>query len=175
MKDDPVYTPSDCFETFPFPPEYSRDKTLDQVGKAYYDFRAALMVRNNEGLTKTYNRFHRPDEYSPDVAELRRLHDEMDRAVLNAYGWDDLQPVPSFFPEFDEEDDEDYGGSGRAKPKKYRYRWPDEIHDEVLARLLALNVERTALQRPAETIASSKPKRAKVNMKSRTNEEPVLF
>ena len=28
--------------------------------------------------------------------------------------------------------------------KPYRYRWPDEVRDEVLARLLALNAERAA-------------------------------
>ena len=40
-------------------------------------------------------------------------------------------------PEFDDEDEGDQ--NGRPKKKKYRYRWPDEIHDDVLARLLALN------------------------------------
>ena len=28
------------------------------------------------------------------------------------------------------------------KKKPYRYRWPDEVRDEVLARLLELNAER---------------------------------
>src|SRR5436190_484151 len=69
--------------------------------REYHDFRAALMISNNEGLTKTYNRFHRPDEYYQDILELRRLHDAMDRAVLDAYGWTDLQPVPEFFTEFE--------------------------------------------------------------------------
>ena len=32
---------------------------------------------------------------------------------------------------------------GRKK-KPYRYRWPDTVRDEVLARLLALNAERAA-------------------------------
>ena len=62
MKDDMRYTPSDCFETFPFPPNFEADPTLESAGRSYYDFRAALMIRNNEGLTKTYNRFHDPDE-----------------------------------------------------------------------------------------------------------------
>jgi hypothetical protein len=64
----------------------------------------------------------------------------MDRAVLDAYGWQDLQPVCEFLPEFDDEEEEDEGG--HPKKKKYRYRWPDEIHDEVLARLLDLNRQR---------------------------------
>ena len=32
------------------------------------------MVRNNEGLTKTYNRFHDPDERNPEILKLRELH-----------------------------------------------------------------------------------------------------
>ncbi|MGL4620093.1 hypothetical protein [Chroococcidiopsis sp.] len=29
------------------------------------------MVRNNQGLTDTYNRFHDPDENHPDILKLR--------------------------------------------------------------------------------------------------------
>ena len=87
MKDDLRYTPSDCFETFPVPEDWRAHPALEAVGKAYYEFRAALMVRNEEGLTKTYNRFHDPDERDPEILKLRELHDAMDRAVLDAYGW----------------------------------------------------------------------------------------
>lgn len=159
------YAPSDCFETFPFPNGYADNLTIEASGQAYYEFRADLMVRNNEGLTKTYNRFHRPDEYSADVLKLREPHDAMDRAVLDAYGWQDLQPKCEFFPEFDDEDDEE-SESTRTRQKRYRYRWPDDIHDEVLARLLALNRERAGI--PAEPVAapprtprkSTRPKKA---------------
>ena len=48
------------------------------------------MVRHNEGLTKTYNRFHDPHETSPDILQFRALHAAMDRAVLEAYAWHDL-------------------------------------------------------------------------------------
>jgi hypothetical protein len=140
MKDDMRYTPSDCFENFPFPMDFDANMELETAGLSYYDFRAVLMIRNDEGLTKTYNRFHDPNEVSGDIMRLRELHAAMDRAVLDAYGWQDLRPVCEFFPEFDDEDEEDEGG--RPKKKKYRYRWPDEIHDEVLARLLDLNRQR---------------------------------
>ena len=56
------------------------------------------MVARNEGLTKTYNRFHNPAERAPDIVRLRELHDAMDQAVLRAYGWDDL--ADSAAPEF---------------------------------------------------------------------------
>ena len=98
MKDDLRYTPSDCFETFPFPHGFETHAALEAAGRAYYDFRAALMVRNNEGLTKTYNRFHDPGEMSTDIVELRRLHDAMDRAVLDAYGWTEIQPDLRLLP-----------------------------------------------------------------------------
>ena len=144
MKDDLRYTPSDCFETYPFPVDYGHNPSLESAGQAYYDHRAALMISNDEGLTKTYNRFHRPDECSRDILKLRELHDAMDRAVLDAYGWHNLQPQCEFFPEFDDDED-DEAESGHHRQKKYRYRWPDEIHDDVLARLLALNRERAGL------------------------------
>lgn len=73
QEDRPVYTPSDCFETFPFPEGFETNPRLEAAGRAYYEFRAALMVRNNEGLTKTYNRFHDPEEVNAKRAEEERL------------------------------------------------------------------------------------------------------
>ena len=73
MKDDLRYTPSDCFETFPFPNDWRTQPTLEAPGKAYYEFRAAVMLRSGEGLTKTYNRFHDPDEREPEILKLREL------------------------------------------------------------------------------------------------------
>ena len=174
MKDDLRYTPSDCFETFPFPDATSsadgcsvgaspggartiglssRSGTpadapiptdgwavapaLEAAGRACYDFRAALMVENDEGLTKIYNRFHDPHEDDTEIARLRELHAAMDRAVLDAYGWIDI-PVDCDFI-LDYEIDE---GTWGRKKKPYRYRWPDPVRDEVLARLHALNAER---------------------------------
>ena len=156
MKDDLRYTPSDCFETFPFPPSWQSDPALEAAGREYYDFRAALMVRNDEGLTKTYNRFHDPDERSPDIARLRDLHAAMDRAVLDAYGWHDVPTGCEFL--LDYEIDEATWGSKR---KPWRYRWPDDVRDEVLARLLDLNGQRAEQERRASLQAGGtrKPKR----------------
>jgi N-6 DNA Methylase len=139
MKDDLRYTPTDCFQTFPFPSDFEVNRLLEVAGRAYYEFRAALMVRNSEGLTKTYNRFHDPGEMSSDIVELRRLHDAMDRAVLDAYNWTNVRPVCDFFAEFDEDDDAEEPTGAK---KHFRYRWPDDIRDDVLARLLVLNQQR---------------------------------
>ena len=141
MKDDSVYTPTDCYETYPFPVNFENSQKLSDVGVDYYELREKIMQANNEGLTKTYNRFHDPEETSEGILRLRELHSAMDRAVLNAYGWDEIQPTCEFLLEYEDEEDEDES-SGRTRKKPWRYRWPDQIRDEVLARLLALNEER---------------------------------
>lgn len=142
MKDDLRYTPSDCFETYPFPGHWETDPTLEAAGRTYYEFRAALMIRNDEGLTKTYNRFHDPDERAPDILKLRKLRADMDRAVLDAYGWSDIRTDCDFLLDY-EIDAEEWGN----KKKPWRYRWPDEVRDEVLARLLELNAKCAAAER----------------------------
>jgi len=152
MKDDLTYTASMCFETFPFPKTWKTDPDLEAIGKEYYEFRAELMIRNNEGLTKTYNRFHDPSETGPEILRLRELHEAMDRAVLAAYGWPDIPTACEFLLDYEEDEpdeaNQDLFGQpkkkGKGKKKPYRFRWPDEVRDEVLARLLALNAERHA-------------------------------
>ena len=142
MEDRLNYIPSETLETFPLPKGFETNIALEDAGRAYYDFRADLMVRNNEGLTKTYNRFHDPDERSPDILNLRELHAAMDRAVLDAYGWTDLKPTCEFLLDYEEDEDEDETGGTRRRKKPWRYRWPDDFRDEVLARLLELNRQR---------------------------------
>ena len=141
FKDDPRYIPEDCFETFPFPKDFETSRTLEVAGQAYYDHRAALMVTRNEGMTKTYNRFHDRSETAADIVRLRELHAAMDRAVLEAYGWHDLaeRAAPVSLDETNE-DDHAY---------QRRLFWPSEFRDEVLARLLALNAERAEAERAA--------------------------
>jgi hypothetical protein len=159
LKDDLRYTPSDCFETFPFSENWETNPTLETIGKEYYEFRADLMIRNNQGLTDTYNRFHDPNERDSDILKLRELHAKMDRAVLDAYGWTDIPTTCEFLLDYEEEEDE--SNSRRKKP--WRYRWPEEVHDEVLARLLDLNQKRHEAEilggKHAETKAKSKKSR----------------
>ena len=140
------YTASDCFETFPFPLGYDANASVQQAGQAYYEFRATLMVKNDEGLTKTYNRFHDPDERSSDILNLRELHARMDRAVLDAYGWTDIHPVYDFREQLDE---------------NIRLTWGEETRDEVLARLLELNRMRAEEEaKAAPKVEAKAPKRA---------------
>lgn len=85
------------------------------------------MIQHNEGLTKTYDRFHNPEERSADILQLRKLHAEMDRAVLDAYGWTEIRPEYDFRRQLDE---------------SIRYTWSDDTRDEVLGKLLELNHQR---------------------------------
>ena len=165
LEDRHIYNASNCFENLPLPPELNTNPNLETAGREYYEYRAALMVLNDEGLTKTYNRFHDPEERSPDIHQLRTLHAAMDRAVLAAYGWPDISPACEFLLDYEEDDDEsDATGKARKKKKPYRYRWPDEVRDEVLARLLALNATRHA-----EEVAAGTAPGMKIGKKPREN------
>ncbi len=158
MKDDPSYVPADSFDPFPFPHEWRTTERLAAAGSSYYEFRAELMVRNNEGLTKTYNRFHDPEERDPDILKLRELHAAMDRTVLDAYGWNDIRTECDFLLDY-EIDEEGWG----SKKKPYRYRWPEDVRDEVLARLLELNAERAREEaRSGAAAVSKKPQKGKL-------------
>jgi len=87
MRTDAVYTPSDCFETFPIPESLSQ---LEEIAKKYYSLRSQIMAERNQGLTATYNRVHDESCHDEDILQLRRLRVEMDNAVATAYGWKDL-------------------------------------------------------------------------------------
>ncbi len=145
LEDRIKYSPSDAFRTFPFPLGIESSVALENAGEAYCAARAQLMTARNEGLTKTYNRFHAFGENGADIARLRALHHEMDVAVLRAYGWEDLADRAA--PEFIEQE------ADEGKTPKTRLDWPSEFKDEVLARLLALNAERAAEERAAGMVA----------------------
>ena len=125
---------------FRFPANFETDPSLEAAGEAYHAFRAQLMIDRNEGLTKTYNRFHARGENAPtSPACAPPCRDGC--AVLRAYGWDDLADRAA--PEFIEQD------ADEGKTPKTRLDWPAEFKDEVLARLLALNATRAAAERAA--------------------------
>ena len=119
------YTPTDCFETFPFPNPDPQTPIpeLETIGETYHKYRRQLMLDRQEGLTATYNRFHNPDEAAADIARLRALHVEMDQAVAAAYGWSDLDLHHDF----------------HETPQGLRYTISESARREVLGRLLELN------------------------------------
>ena len=158
LENRPQYTPSDCFETFPFPPDTTG---LAVIGQTYFDHRRQVMLSRQEGLTKTYNRFHDPDEPASDIQKLRDLHVEMDQAVAAAYGWSDL----------------DLGHGFHETKQGTRFTISESARREVLARLLKLNHERYAEEVAQGLHDKTKGKAAKAPRKSKGKafSEPSLF
>jgi hypothetical protein len=115
------------------------------------------MRSRREGLTKTYNRFHSPEEPADDIQKLRDLHVEMDRAVADAYGWSDL----------------DLGHGFHETKQGTRFTISESSRREVLARLLKLNHERYAEEVAQGLHDKKKPKATK--KKSKAEEDGGLF
>ncbi len=130
MKSDLRYTPSNCFETFPFSALMSNG-ILETKGKDYFALRQTIMTNAGIGLTKLYNRFH-DKNFAGDiislVKQLRDLHVQIDLAILNSYGWDDLLPKHDFYEvEYLPEND------------RTRFTIHPSARKELLSRLLELN------------------------------------
>ncbi|MDM3848337.1 MAG: restriction endonuclease, partial [Aphanizomenon gracile PMC638.10] len=145
------YSPTDGFETFPFP---TSTANLEQIGEKYYTHRQNIMLTRQEGLTKTYNRFHNPDETNPDIEQLRTLHIEMDNAVAAAYGWEDIEL------------DHDFHDTKQG----IRFTICENARREILDRLLQLNHQRYA-EEVAEGLHDKGKKKAKGGGKKKVQEE----
>ena len=165
LKQDLQYSPSNCFDTFAFPAGLwqTADAGLAELGERYHAHRKALMLALWLGLTKIYNLFHARDlspttvtqvsKKNADTAaagfeallELRRLHVQLDLAVRDAYGWQDLDLEHNF-----------HEVETLTENDRVRYTISHATRQEVLKRLLAENHARAeaAARKPAP-----KPKR----------------
>ncbi|MCC9007527.1 Eco57I restriction-modification methylase domain-containing protein [Pseudomonas putida] len=147
------YSPGNAYETFAFP---EIDEHLRQLGDNLLRARSELMTAEHIGLTKLYNRFHADTERDPRIEGLRALQREIDVAVANAYGWDDLDLKHDFHevPYLPENDRVRFTISGNARV-------------EVLRRLAELNRQRyqeevkQGLHPGSEARASSPAKRGR--------------
>ncbi|AUX23318.1 hypothetical protein SOCEGT47_038410 [Sorangium cellulosum] len=153
------YAASDCFETFPFPKPDPRAviPELEAIGEKLYETRARFLFDTNQGLTRTYNALKDPDNDDPRILELRALHEDMDRAVLAAYGWSDIA-VPPYCPKADED---------RAAVQAFE--------DAVIDRLFALNAERAEQEKQAAAATAPAAKgasRAAVNEPAEPAKKP---
>ncbi len=134
MRNDPRYTPSDVFETFPLPVESDR---LTAAGRALDEERREIMLRRDLGLTKLYNLVNDAKVASPadsDISRVRELHVDLDRAVLGAYGWNDIAPDHDFY----------------SFRKLQRWTISPAARVEVLDRLLEENHRRATAEMPSE-------------------------
>lgn len=135
LEDRPVYVKTTCFETFPFPaleegPLKSQLRELGERLDGHRKRQQALhphltltgiynvleKLRAGEALNAKEKQIH--DDGL--VTLLRQIHDEIDAAVLSAYGWDDLRSADTLV------------------------RNPEAFEEELLTRLVALNHERAA-------------------------------
>ncbi len=158
LKSDLRYVPTDIAQTFARPRVHveSGRQILTGIGERYHEHRKSLMVALWLGLTDMYNLFHSRDLSPEQVAkvckkpagvaqhgyqlilELRRLHRELDLAVRDAYGWEDLDLGHDFhevetLPEGD----------------RVRYTISPAARKVVLKRLLDLNHARAAEEKAA--------------------------
>ena len=172
LKQDLRYSPSKCFDTFAFPAGLwqAADSGLAERGERYHAHRKELMLSLWLGLTKIYNLFHARD-LSPEIVtqvskkavyiaaagfeallELRCLHVELDIAVRDAYGWQDLD-LEHGFHEIETLPEND----------RVRYTISPVARREVVKRLLAENHTRAKSEaqkpvpRPHAATASARP------------------
>lgn len=136
----PVYVKTRCFETFPFP-DLSENPTLrsrlDELGEQLDTHRKRQQATHPDlTMTGMYNVLEklRKDESLNDkerviheqglVSVLKQIHDDIDAAVLLAYGWEDLS-------------------AGSPLPLADRIARGDEgLEQSILERLVSLNQER---------------------------------
>jgi len=145
LEDRPRYNKAECFDTFAFPEtEKACKKRISELAEQL-DTHRKHQQDQHPGLTMTgmYNVLEklRREEPLTDkekeiheqglVSVLRELHDDLDRAVFHAYGWDDLA-------------EKLVGRPGATTP------WPEkpedqlEAEEELLQRLVDLNHQRAA-------------------------------
>jgi hypothetical protein len=183
LKQDLRYSPSKCFETFAFPVGIwqTANSDLSALGERYHGHRRSLMLSLWLGLTDIYNLFHarslspamvaKVSKKSADEAargyegllDLRRLHVQLDLAIRDAYGWQDM-PLDHDF----------YEVETLAENDRVRYTISPTARKEVLRRLLTLNHQRAA-EEEEKRKAAPKPAKGKRGEKALPSDsQPAL-
>lgn len=123
------FSPSDAFETLPFP--LSPLSQLESLGGQLDAHRRKIMLARQIGLTALYNLFHNLGEKDAELEEMRRLQREIDIAVRDSYGWQDINLAHDFH---------EVGYLPANDNVRYTISEPARI--EILKRLSALNRQR---------------------------------
>ena len=147
---DPVYAKSKCFETFPYPEvipalkarirdlaeQLDAHRKRQQAQHADLTLTGMYNVLEKLKAGKALNAKEKVIHEHGLVAVLKTLHDELDAAVLEAYGWSDLAPLLAVV-------------NGNAAPSSggtpaMRDACKCALDGALLERLVALNAERAA-------------------------------
>ncbi|MBD2542891.1 class I SAM-dependent DNA methyltransferase [Planktothricoides raciborskii] len=140
LEDRPVYSKTRCFDPFPFPdPTPEQKQKIRELGERLDAHRKQVQANHPDiTITGMYNLLEKlragepftdqDREYNSKalVSTLKQIHDDLDRAVFAAYGWDDLIPL--------------WEQSQNHNPK-------EELENQILDRLVALNAERAEEER----------------------------
>jgi hypothetical protein len=93
-----------------------------------------------------------------------------------------LKPTCEFLLDYEDDEDQELATSNqelatRRRRKPWRYRWPDDFRDEVLARLLELNRQRAEQERLSGAAAegTDSPKRARKVTREKPSDQPEMF
>ncbi len=106
---DPIYSKTTCFDKFPFSdPTPEQQQKIRELGDRLDTHRKQVQAAHPEiTITGMYNLLEKlrsgqpftdgDREYNNKalVSTLKQIHDELDVAVLEAYGWNDLVPMLS--------------------------------------------------------------------------------
>ncbi len=151
LEDRPVYVKTLNFAPFPFPVLTDAQSTrLDQLGERLDAFRKERLAAHDFlTMTDMYNVLERYRELDAkadvaplsekelDIAKaaqitvLKDIHDDIDREVFAAYGWEDLGQRL-------------VGKPGATTPSPHKTEDQEAAEEELLVRLVALNQERAA-------------------------------
>jgi hypothetical protein len=129
LEDRPRYNNSVCFDRFPFPdPSDSQKQKIRELGERLDSHRKRVQAAHPEvTITAMYNLLEKLRKGEPLddkdkafnqkalVSTLKQIHDELDTAVFEAYGWQDL-------------------GNGEVRS--------ENVEEMILERLVKLNAER---------------------------------
>jgi hypothetical protein len=157
---DPVYQHTQTFDPFPFPTavepnllpddaHLAQQERLRHLGERLDTFRKQRLAEHTFlSMTGLYNALERLRELENGcdvppltdaerdvhrvglISVLKEIHDDIDRAVLDAYGWKDLIPAL-------------VGKPGATLPSSHKTPEQEQTEEMLLARLVALNHERT--------------------------------
>ncbi|MBD2160834.1 class I SAM-dependent DNA methyltransferase [Limnothrix sp. FACHB-1083] len=142
---DPRYNKTVCFDPFPFPdPDDRLKQEIRELGDRLDAHRKTVQANHPDiTITGMYNLLEKIRAGQPLtdkdrefnqralVSTLKQIHDDLDRAVFRAYGWDDL--IPQW----------ERAHSGAPLPEQPT----NSLDEQILERLVKLNAERAEEER----------------------------